>query len=276
MAFIYNIISPDEKLLGVARLHWIYLVKALAWAAGSILVGAYISISLANVLSGAFEPVGDFIFVISVIGGSSMAVFYIVLYYSTELGLTTQRCIYKRGLIFTDVREVDLEEIKSSHIDNGLLGRFLNYGYIHFDARFIEDIFLPAFADPYRFLKAINEVRTKLKDEPMNMVLSQAGGGPNANIVNNGTDDIVDSSTHMKQEAHLMDDKRYKSLSNNPAENLSTIKDDLKETQEVQDEKRTGVYVNEEALHDKVINAFEETVDVENAPETNKAPKGKN
>lgn len=102
---------------------------------------------------------------------------YLIRFATTKVALTDKRILIRRNLIFVNVDEVDLEEIKSAHVNNGLLGRFLDYGEIHYDARFVGDIALPDIDGPYLLLRKTHEARTLL-DESLS-VLSQHTGPSN-------------------------------------------------------------------------------------------------
>ena len=151
MSFIRKIIGPDEKFIGLGRVHWIYALKGFAWILGLMAVAFVADRILLNFI-GNFETtrvIGNYFFWCAAAVGSVLSFFYFIMWIATEIGLTDKRVIYKRGLIFVDVKEVDLEEIKAAEIDSGFLGRFLNYGYVYFDARFIDNVSLPAIDDPY-------------------------------------------------------------------------------------------------------------------------------
>jgi|GEM_PF-1128213 len=231
MAFVERLIGPDENLVGVARLHWIYIVKAILWFAGITIAGGILQTLIAMYLPIIINA-GNFLFGLSILAGVFMFALYIGKMLFTELGLTTERLIYKRGLLFVDVREVDLEEIKSESIDNGLLGRVLNYGYLDLDARFIEDLDLPAINDPYRFVKAMNAVRSQIKDDNMRVVLDDGG----ANTIK--TVDAIDehkqkrdlsnaSVPRGKQKNDKLEDAKFDAMSNDAAENAEEIKEEL-------------------------------------------------
>ncbi len=221
MAFIHKIVGPDEKLVGIARLHWIYAVKGLTWLLGLMAFGVFVKFQLAGLLDGGLMPIGNAVFWIGTVLGAIFFLFYTVMMLTTELGLTTKRCIYKRGWLFVDVREVDLEEIKSSSVDNGILGRLLNYGYILMDARFIEDVGLPAVADPYRFTKAMNHIRSQIKDDTMRVVLD--GGDPQA----------FSQKRKQREDVHNLSHDEYEALSDDYKENIKEIThaDDDNETE---------------------------------------------
>lgn len=211
MAFIHKIVGPDEKLVGIARLHWIYAHKGILWLFGLMALSILIKTQVVGILGGGLASIGNAAFWIGTAMGAVFFLFYTIMWLVTELGLTTKRCIYKRGWIFVDVREVDLEEIKSTNIDNGILGRILNYGYIHMDARFIEDVGLPAITDPYRFTKAMNDVRSKIKDDSMRVVLD--GGDAQA----------FSNKRKEREDVHELAHEEYEALSDDHNENIKEI-----------------------------------------------------
>lgn len=178
MSFVRKIVGPDERFIGKAPIHWIYAVKGFAWILG--LIGlAWFFQSMLIYLFGASDltlALGRYMFWVGAALGVTLSFFYFLMWIATEVGLTDKRIIFKRGLIFVDVKEVDLEEIKAAEVDNGILGTIFNYGYVFFDARFIENVSLPAIADPYRFVKALNEARSEIKRDSMHSILNNREG----------------------------------------------------------------------------------------------------
>lgn len=179
MSFIArHIANPDERIIYVARLHWICLLEGLIWFGGFIIAGLFMSNGLSQLfpVTDALTTLsfGDFsitpkiiwLFYLMMAGGCVIFTTYLIGLLSTEIGLTNQRIVYKRGLIFTEVEEIDLSEIRAEKIHHGLLGRLLNYGWLHLDSRFVGDINLPRIRRPYRFLKAMHRSMGRHQDEP--------------------------------------------------------------------------------------------------------------
>jgi hypothetical protein len=69
--------------------------------------------------------------------------------------------VLKTGLIFVEIDQVDLEDIRAEHVHHGLLGWLLHYGSIRLDCRFIHDVKIPAIGNPYRFVEASHNARLK-------------------------------------------------------------------------------------------------------------------
>lgn len=219
MAFIEKLIGPDEKLIGIARLHWIYGIKGLAWLAGFMVLGGMINWGLMFLLGGiatrtalgGFLTLGNAVFWICLALGICLFVFYFIMMLATEIGLTTTRLLYKKGLIFVNSEGIDLEEIKGAHVDNEVLGRILNYGTIRFDARFINDLILPAVADPYRFVKALNDQRSQMKEDSMRIVLDEKGPRVTA-ALEKTMKDAMDPPSENDEPPPQLEDPRYEAL----------------------------------------------------------------
>lgn len=179
MPFLAKAISDNEKLLAVGRIHWIHVAKGVSYLLVPLFVWSILIDVLTQhvysvmpvALSEALHLMLYYIFCSILIMGAVMFILSIVHLMFTEIGLTTKRIIYKTGWIFVRMKEVDLEEIKAADIDNGWFGRFLNYGYLILDSRFVGSINLMSIAHPYGFLRALNRVRGTLKQDTVNVVM---------------------------------------------------------------------------------------------------------
>lgn len=176
MAYIRKIIGHDEKLIGIARLHWIYVLTGLFWflalaGGGWILemlltkIGMSIAGSTSSVaLPALLLQMGDGMSMFLMGGGILMFILYVIKVLTTEIGLTDRRIMHKRGLLFVKVEQIDLEEIRGENLDTGTWGRLLNYGYLLLDCRFIGDIRLPAIENAEGFLRVLHDTRAKGQD----------------------------------------------------------------------------------------------------------------
>ena len=174
--FIKRIIRSDENLVLVTKMHWIYVVEAFFWLLALSLCGYLIDQIIYDAkLYGSFPKYINLYFVSFTVPqlvftslftfiGALLSFNIMVKYLGVEVGLTSKRLIYKTGIAFVDVKEVDLEEIKGEEVDHRILGRLLNYGHIRLDCRFISDVYLPAISKPYGFLNEMNEMRSHLQD----------------------------------------------------------------------------------------------------------------
>lgn len=175
-SFVRHLTGPDERMILLARLHWIYGLTGFLWMAGLVALGmgldgflwrhfgSTIPFYVVDVLGTGVSP--DLPVMLFLFGGCGVMIFvmYMIKMLATEVALTNERIIYKTGLIFVEVDELDLVEIRSERVHHGFLGRFLGYGSIRLDSRFVGDVSLPAVKKPYRLIKALHKARSKILD----------------------------------------------------------------------------------------------------------------
>ena len=190
-SFIKHITGADERIILLARLHWVYLLEGAIWMLILAGLGGGFDYVLWKYLGASAPFAGQDVFgfyisqatpvmtILFGIGGILIFVVHAIKMLATEIALTNQRIIYKTGLIFVEVEEIDLVEIRAEHVHHGLLGRFLGYGRLKLDSRFVGDIELPAVRKPYKLIKAMHTVRSKLHD-PMDGASSRVERGHNA------------------------------------------------------------------------------------------------
>lgn len=180
MSYIRRVVGANERLVLITRLHWIYPVEAVLWFLIMVGVGLLLDHYLWYYAGSKTTLFIDLYFVkfderstpipwmFAFIG---LAIFWplFLTYISTEIGLTDRRIIHKRGLILIEVQQVELEDIRGEQVHHGWLGWLLGYGRLHFDCRFIEDVYLPATRDPYRLIKAVHTARMKNEHVPYGM-----------------------------------------------------------------------------------------------------------
>lgn len=173
MAYVKKIIGRDEHVIGIARLHWIYLAKGMfgfivclimGLAVDAVLVKSLTSISeLAPNTGGKILLVaGSWVTPLFVIFGGFYFLLYLLKVLYTEIALTEKRVIHKSGFIFVKIEEIDIEEISAENMDMGYFGALLGYAYIMLDCRFVGDVKLPAIARANTFVKALHAARTNV------------------------------------------------------------------------------------------------------------------
>jgi hypothetical protein len=167
MGYIRKIITADEKILFITGVHWIYLVQGLFYAAVPILIGVVIQVLIYQqghlletnlwplYLNPGFSTLSLTFFAFGLVVFSP----FLVMYLSHEVGLTNQRVIHKKGLVFIQVHEVDLSDVRGENIVYGWFGWLLGYGRVRLDCRFVNDVVLPAISRPTRMVKICHTAR---------------------------------------------------------------------------------------------------------------------
>jgi uncharacterized membrane protein YdbT with pleckstrin-like domain len=86
--------------------------------------------------------------------------------WTTEIGVTNQRLIIKRGWLRRTTTELQLRAIEEVRLKQTLLGRFFNYGQIEIHGTGVDDLVLPAVADPVALQRAIQSARSDSTSRP--------------------------------------------------------------------------------------------------------------
>jgi membrane protein YdbS with pleckstrin-like domain len=84
---------------------------------------------------------------------------------STELAITNRRVIAKFGFIKRHTVEINLDKVEALKVEQGVLGRFLNFGTIFISGAGTSVAPIPNIADPLVFRRKFMEATNR----PMNM-----------------------------------------------------------------------------------------------------------
>ena len=121
MGYVERHLLPGERVLYKTRLHWVLFIKpVLLVLAGGV---------LAALLRQVQDPPWLWIFgaAVAVIGLVWAFVHYVEVM-TSEFAVTTSRLIFKVGLISRYTTELLLAKVESIGVQQGLVGRLLNYG----------------------------------------------------------------------------------------------------------------------------------------------------
>ena len=107
----------------------------------------------------ALSPVIRFSILLSFLLGLYLFAHMMIIKATTEIAVTTERMIYKRGLIARHVGELDIDRIEGVSVYQGVLGRLLGYGSVMIRGMGVGEVLLPPIEAPVEFRKAIQEAR---------------------------------------------------------------------------------------------------------------------
>jgi uncharacterized membrane protein YdbT with pleckstrin-like domain len=113
MGYVDSNLSKDEQIVRRGVVHWAIFSPAMFFGAFGVL-GLTASTGFGVFLGLA---------VLLLIGEA-------ILRSTTEMAITNKRVIMKRGLISRKTLELNLNKIENLGVDQGLLGRMLNYGTV--------------------------------------------------------------------------------------------------------------------------------------------------
>ena len=150
MSYIDESLAPNEALIYRARFHW--LQKAGAY----ITLGVFVVVGLACLVLAQGLP--------ALIGGVAVALLGLIVFvammvpiWTTEIGVTNQRFIFKRGWLRRTTDELQLNSIEEVNLEQGALGRLLGYGRLVLHGTGVNEHKLPPLADPVGLRRALQE-----------------------------------------------------------------------------------------------------------------------
>ena len=133
MSYVREVLGEGEALRYEARFPW-YL-HAFAW--GSLLLLGLVVIGILIFLS------------------------IMIRIWTTEMVVTSERVIYKRGWISRSTEELAIDSVEEVNLNQGFIGRIFNFGRIDIRGKGEGLISLPNIASPAAFIKALADAETR-------------------------------------------------------------------------------------------------------------------
>ena len=194
MLYVQQSLGPGEEILMGARFHWMYTVRAVFWILFGLALGIaigygaiywvvteYIRDYYPNLPEHLFNQAwhetvktkGGYLQILwslhavlrfSILGFFLLGLFLfahlMIIKATTEIAVTNERVIYKKGLIARHVGELGVDRIEGVSVSQGVWGRIWGYGTIIIRGMGIGEVILPSLIEePISFRKAIQEAR---------------------------------------------------------------------------------------------------------------------
>lgn len=116
MGYIDSNLTADERVVYRAQVHWIVFLGPILWfILGIVFFG-----------QDNFKALGGLFIGFAVLHGIASSIVYL----TSEFGVTTKRVLGKVGFIRRKSIEILLSKVESIEVDQGILGRLLDYGTI--------------------------------------------------------------------------------------------------------------------------------------------------
>jgi membrane protein YdbS with pleckstrin-like domain len=150
MSYIDDSLAPNEELIYRARFHWLHKAGAYITLAVAVVM-ALVCVALGNGLPALIAAA-----IVTVLG---LVIFVAMMMpiWTTEIGVTNHRFIFKRGWLHRTTDELQLSSIEEVNLEQGAVGRLLNYGRLVLHGTGVNDIKLPPLADPVGLRRALQE-----------------------------------------------------------------------------------------------------------------------
>ena len=123
MSYAQSVLQPGETIVATGHLHWIIYRWAIVFlVAGVALVW----------LGYAFWPTHDTLIAITAVtfGVLFVATFLYAWFirWITEFAVTNRRVISKRGFVWRETEEMNMDKVETVDVSQTILGRILGYG----------------------------------------------------------------------------------------------------------------------------------------------------
>jgi hypothetical protein len=190
LLYVNDALTTGEDVIKVGHFHWMYDVKAFSWVIMGILL-AFV-ILCAGVPYVIFEDlridnypnaitqlsIGDYLaafwrvdtpyriagFIVFLLGLFQFG-HMLLIKATTEIAVTNRRLILKQGLIARNVQELVTNRIEGVNVNQGIIGRILDYGKVQAYGTGNKEVFLPEIAEPIELRKAVQMAKEAQRDE---------------------------------------------------------------------------------------------------------------
>lgn len=128
MPYVESVLQPGEAVRYVGSLHWIGYVPGFA----TLIVAAIIYLMVPN--TGVMHTIG--IALVLLLLAAAVYLLFRAWWerFTTEYAVTDRRVIYKRGLIWRQTMEMNMDKVASVDVKQSILGRLLDYGTVEVHA----------------------------------------------------------------------------------------------------------------------------------------------
>lgn len=199
MLYVQQSLSSGEEILMSARFHWMYTVQAVFWILFGLAIGIAIGYGAIwwvvtsdiratypglpeDLFNKAWNEVvkgyGGYLQILwalhpgirfSILGFFILGLFFfmhmMIVKATTEIVVTNERIIYKKGLIARHVGEIGIDRIEGVSVSQEIWGRILDYGQVSIRGMGVGEVVLPPIEAPIAFHRAVQEAHS-MRNKP--------------------------------------------------------------------------------------------------------------
>jgi uncharacterized membrane protein YdbT with pleckstrin-like domain len=123
MSYVKHVLQPGEVVRHTASLHWILYVRGLLF-----LIAAGVIFVLIPDRSGFVHWFAAAAGWLCLAIGLALVAHAWYRWWTTEIAVTDRRVIYKKGFIYRETSEINMDKVESVDVDQTIWGRILDYG----------------------------------------------------------------------------------------------------------------------------------------------------
>lgn len=197
MLYVQQSLGPKEEILMGGRFHWMYTMQAVGWILFGLGMGIAIGYTAiwwvvtqemraaygtdlpSDIYNRAWDAIvqkkGGYLKILwglhPLLRFGILGMFILGLYFfahmmivkaTTEIAVTSERLIYKKGLIARMVGELNVDRIEGVSVRQGVLGRIFGYGNVIIRGMGVGEVVLPPIEAPIEFRRAVMEAQAVL------------------------------------------------------------------------------------------------------------------
>jgi uncharacterized membrane protein YdbT with pleckstrin-like domain len=131
MGYVEQNLISGEQVAYRTGLHWIVLLRAIIVAAVLGLLGVVMLVESSQVKDAQFGQVVTGVGIVAIVVGAIYLLAAVIRRSGAEFAVTNKRVIFKTGVMRRSSEEIFLNKVESVTVNEGMLGRALNYGTIN-------------------------------------------------------------------------------------------------------------------------------------------------
>jgi len=146
--YVNSTLSKNESIVHEAKFHWTYTLGIVIYLFVGIPALSTVLIDIEMFLLWGLGA-------LCTLGGILMW----IKKHTTEIVITSDRVIYKKGFIARNTNEIALSRIEGVNLGQSVMGRMLDYGKVSCRGTGIGSLTTPTIDDPVRFRNAIQQTK---------------------------------------------------------------------------------------------------------------------
>ena len=159
MSYLKDSLATNEKVVGRAYYHWTYRLAAIlplllllgAAGAGWAVYG--------KAIDGIGLRTTQIVFLACLLIALWIFFAKMIPVWTTEIAVTNQRFLLKRGWLRLSTQEIALPNIEGIRVNQGLWGRLFGYGHVLVEGTGVDNVNTPPIAHPVQFRRAIENAK---------------------------------------------------------------------------------------------------------------------
>jgi len=159
--YLKNNLAPGEKIIGTATISDkpVRCVRTMSWIVGVVAIIVGIAVGIGSGIAVA----GILVFLVLIAMPLLLLAIREAYYRTTEVAVTDRRIVVKTGWLSTKVVEIDLSKLESVVVDQGIIGRYLNFGTISMQGTGNISAIIDEIDDPVTFRMKLLEAQAATK-----------------------------------------------------------------------------------------------------------------